>query len=103
MENLNQEWTGKWTCLGDDGTYYITALGNNLYISGVTSGETCFNVGFGVINVDQNSAVVSWSDTPQSAKPASNGVEYLKLSDANTITKVQGSSFAYGNFTKCVD
>lgn len=94
MQNLS----GKWKCPSDGGTYYITLLENNIYINGVGSGWN--NVGFGTINPDTSSIVVSWADTPNNTPTQSHGIEYLDASQQDTIVKKAGSCYGYGNLIK---
>ena len=94
MQNL----TGTWNC-NDGGTYYITQIENTIYLSGSARGW--YNVGYGVINIADQSIALQWADTPNSAGFGNSGLCYLDASQNGVITKKAGNpTFGIGNFTK---
>jgi hypothetical protein len=94
-----QSLTGTWNCSGDGMTYYLTQIGNVLYLMG--SGNGCYNAGTGVIHPDDATIILQWADTPNSRGYGNNGICFLNASQNNVITKTAGSpNFGIGNFTK---
>ncbi|AIJ07265.1 MULTISPECIES: hypothetical protein [Edwardsiella] len=95
MQNL----TGKWLCHGDGMTYQITQDGNAVFVSG--SGNGCHNVGFGVIDPQDQSVVLNWADLPDSKGFGAKGTCYIDASHPGTLKKKEGSAkYAIGNFEK---
>ena len=93
-----QDLTGIWDC-EDGGTYYLTQRQNNLYLYG--SGEGWYNVGFGIINPDSQTVVISWADIPNSSRPDHHGTAFLDASQEGKVIKKEGdAAFGIGNFTK---
>ncbi len=96
-----QDLSGNWSC--QDGlTYSFTQVGNQLFIAGNNNsvgGDK--NVGFGSIDVETQSVILTWADTFNSQGYGHKGVLFMDASEPNKLVKKAGSeAYGIGNFTK---
>lgn len=97
MKNL----TGKWSC-PDGLTYNMTQIGNQLFIAGNNDRESELkNVGYGTINQETATIVLTWADTPNSEGFGHHGVLYMTAVSENELKRDAGNpKFGIGNFTR---
>lgn len=94
-----QELSGKWQGATDGMTYVMTQQGNILFVRGEGLGSQ--NVGYGIINPQEQSIVFHWADMPGSAGYGNHGICYLDARNPGQISKRAGCpQFGIGNFRK---